>query len=274
MGRVVALRVPSTVDPAFDEKWKPTGRQVDPSLFGDSKRCGPYGWNPWEEGSDSQRSCLDDRDCNPLSFHRSDYDYYLGNDDKCEISINVHLFNTIGAPTIKLHLGREPTEDVSSKTLKRLQISMEKKLQSKKKNLTKKGRKQASVKKAKPVLWRKRATEQPQYVEKGASNFLEELADILPFNLCGPPFNHDMTIGDDEGDDEDNEDEEEGKTKMKLKSKCQNQNGIPTMMASVMNFVMYSKNFSKQTVMMEMNLMGFRYTYGAGLIFDIDDVVL
>jgi mRNA deadenylase 3'-5' endonuclease subunit Ccr4 len=196
MGRVVALRVPSTVDPAFDEKWKPTGRQVDPSLF-DNKRCGPYGWNPWEEGSDSQRSCLDDRDCNPLSFHRSDYDYYLGNDDKCEISINVHLFNTIGAPTIKLHLGREPTEDVS-KTFQRLQISMQKKL---KKKMTKKG-KQASVGIAKPVLWRKRATEQPQNVEKDTSNFLEELADILPFNLCGPPFSHDMTIGDDEGDDE------------------------------------------------------------------------
>ena len=108
----------------------------DPSLF-DNKRCGPCGWNPWEEGSDSQRSCLDDRDCNPLSFHRSDYDYYLGNDDKCEISIDVHLFNTVGAPAIKLHLGREPTEDVS-KTLQRLQISMEKKLSKKKK--TKKGK--------------------------------------------------------------------------------------------------------------------------------------
>ncbi len=199
MGRVVALRVPSAVDPAFDEKWKPTGRQVDPSLF-DNKRCGSYGWNPWEEGSDSQRSCLDDRDCNPLSFHRSDYDYYLGNDDKCEISINVHLFNTIGAPTIKLRFGRAPHEEVS-KTIQRLQISMEKRLSTKKKKTKKKG-KQASVKKAKPVLWQKRATEQPQNVEKDTSTFLEEFADILPFNLCGPLCHDNMTIGDDEGDDE------------------------------------------------------------------------
>ena len=62
--------------------------------------------------------------------------------------------------------------------------------------------------------------------------------------------------------------------KMKSKSTCQKQIGIPTMMASMMNLVMYSKNFSKQTVMMVMNLMGFRYAHGAGLIFNIDDVSL
>ena len=32
-GRVVGLRLPSTVDPAFDEKCKPNNRRVDPSLF-------------------------------------------------------------------------------------------------------------------------------------------------------------------------------------------------------------------------------------------------
>ena len=56
---------------------------------------------------------------------------------------------------------------------------------------------------------------------------------------------------------------------MNSKSTCQNQHGILTTTASVMNLVMYLKNFSKQTVM---NLMVFRYELEGRLIFNIDDV--
>lgn len=181
MGRVVGLRLPSTVDPAFDEKCKPNGRRVDPSLFLDdkNKKCGSHGWNPWEEGNNdsdsSRRSCLDDRHHNFFSFHHSDYDYYPDNDVKCQVSIDVHLFNTKDATSMKIHMTRDPTEGLE-KTLQRLQISMEKKLSKKKKK--KKGKQQLAS--ANPILWRKR-----QQVVKETSYF-EDLTDILPINLCNP----------------------------------------------------------------------------------------
>eukprot|EP00577_Skeletonema_sp_RCC1716_P019297 CAMPEP_0113375896 /NCGR_PEP_ID=MMETSP0013_2-20120614/2344_1 /TAXON_ID=2843 ORGANISM="Skeletonema costatum, Strain 1716" /NCGR_SAMPLE_ID=MMETSP0013_2 /ASSEMBLY_ACC=CAM_ASM_000158 /LENGTH=329 /DNA_ID=CAMNT_0000257949 /DNA_START=11 /DNA_END=997 /DNA_ORIENTATION=+ /assembly_acc=CAM_ASM_000158 len=152
-GRVVGLRLPSSVDPAFDEKCKPNGRRVDPSLFlGDKdKKCGSTGWNPWEEeGSDSQRSCLDDRHKNYFSFHHSDYDYYE-NDDKCQVSIDVHLFNNKDGTSMKIHMARDPSEGLD-KTLQRLKISMEKKLSKKKKK--KKGKQQVTS--INPIVWRKR----------------------------------------------------------------------------------------------------------------------
>jgi mRNA deadenylase 3'-5' endonuclease subunit Ccr4 len=176
MGRVVGLRLPSTVDPTFDETCKPNGRRVDPSLFcqDKNKKCGSSGWNPWEQGNDSRRSCLDDRHRNFFSFHHSDYDYYPDNDDKCQISIDVHLFNTKDA-SMKIHMTRDSSESVD-KTLQRLQISMEKKLSKTKKK--KKGKQQvASVN---PILWRKR-----QEVVKETSYF-EDLTDIIPINLCNP----------------------------------------------------------------------------------------
>jgi len=179
-GRVVGLRLPSSVDPAFDEKCKPNGRRVDPSLFlGDKdKKCGSTGWNPWEEeGSDSQRSCLDDRHKNYFSFHHSDYDYYE-NDDKCQVSIDVHLFNNKDGTSMKIHMARDPSEGLD-KTLQRLKISMEKKL-SKKKN-KKKGKQQVTS--INPIVWRKR---ERQHAVREETSYFEDLADIIPINLCNP----------------------------------------------------------------------------------------
>lgn len=177
-GRVVGLRLPSTVDPAFDEKCKPNGRRVDPSLFlsgTEKKKYGPSGWNPWDEGSDSQRSCLDDRQKNYFSFLNSDYDYYA-NDDKCQVCIDVHLFNKKDQTWIKVHMARDPSESLD-KTLQRLKISLEKKISNKKKK--KKGKQQVTS--INPIVWRKR--ERQQEVTKETS-YIEDLADTIPINLC------------------------------------------------------------------------------------------
>ena len=58
------------------------------------------------------------------------------------------------------------------------------------------------------------------------------------------------------------------KATTKLKSIGRNRTGIPTMMA----YVICSKDFSKQTVMIVRSLMGFRYIHVAGLMFNIDNV--
>ena len=178
-GRVVGLRLPSTVNPAFDEKCKPNSRRVDPSSFlcGDDEKRGSHGWNPWEgEESGNQRSCFDDRHHNYFSFHRSDYDYY--EDDASKVTIDVHLFNKEEAASMKIHMARDPKEGLD-KTLQRLKISLEKKLLKKKK--TKKG-KQQSTTPMHPTVWRRQKRQQ----DVQETTYFEDFTDILPINLCDP----------------------------------------------------------------------------------------
>ncbi|KAL7550367.1 hypothetical protein ACHAWF_013611 [Thalassiosira exigua] len=137
-GCIVGLRLPPDVEGEFDSKYKPTTRRVDPSKF-----------LVLEEGKSSdeylQNAGVQDARRNPWKEVA----------ETATVSLNIHLSNRNdpSSKSTKIQLLRDPSEDVTQ-TLKRLQLTMQKKLGGKKKK-TKKPKKGVSSQSESAVLLRK-----------------------------------------------------------------------------------------------------------------------
>lgn len=127
-GRIVGLRLPANVDSSFDSKNKPIDRRIDASTFlasiqglasiiyGSNEKtklqAAMDGWSAWEKI-----------------------------DATANIALDICLSNESdpSSKPIKVHMIRDPNEDISQ-TLKRLQLTLQKKLGGKKKKKQKKGK--------------------------------------------------------------------------------------------------------------------------------------
>mmetsp|Transcript_24748 Transcript_24748/g.59661 ORF Transcript_24748/g.59661 Transcript_24748/m.59661 type:complete len:1020 (+) Transcript_24748:65-3124(+) len=119
-GRIVGLCLPSHVDSDFDSKNKPIDRRVDPTKF----------LTDVEERSEVKAQDMTD-----------DFNQWKEKYDITNIALDIYMYNQNdpSAKPIKIRMIRDPNEDVS-KTLQRLQLSVQKKIGGKKKK-QKKGKK-------------------------------------------------------------------------------------------------------------------------------------
>eukprot|EP00584_Thalassiosira_punctigera_P022339 CAMPEP_0172557528 /NCGR_PEP_ID=MMETSP1067-20121228/73752_1 /TAXON_ID=265564 ORGANISM="Thalassiosira punctigera, Strain Tpunct2005C2" /NCGR_SAMPLE_ID=MMETSP1067 /ASSEMBLY_ACC=CAM_ASM_000444 /LENGTH=1101 /DNA_ID=CAMNT_0013346633 /DNA_START=230 /DNA_END=3536 /DNA_ORIENTATION=- len=200
-GLIVGLRLPPGVDSDFDSKCKPTARRVDPSEFlpmgGEEAEHGPRrkemqrGANGWKKSTHGADLPLIDRLLHVHSTEGVALDIYLTNQN-----------DPSGEP-IKIHMVRDPNEDIP-KTLQRLQLSVQKKVGGKKqKKKKKKGKDTQSGGGGKQgdeaVLWRKKP--QVDFIPAVEPTLLEdnklEVEDaptlwdgfydaFMPINVCNP----------------------------------------------------------------------------------------
>ena len=150
-GRIVGLRLPPDIDSDFDTKNKPTGRRVDPSEY-----LAKIDSNITQEASGTSLQ--------GLQYWWDLHHWSKESDNTAHVALDIHLSNDqddgSSSEPIKVRLIRDPKEDMS-KTLQRLQLTLQKKLGGKqKKKKTKKGGKEGKQSKqddnAEAVLWHKK----------------------------------------------------------------------------------------------------------------------
>ena len=194
-GRIVGLRLPPSVDSNFDEKCKPFDRRVDLSPFL------AKGTDEEEEGGGpAKKKMRVDGWTNNEAFRNMPFN--AQSTEGMSISLGIHLTNEndpSGKP-VKLHMIRDPNEDVP-KTLQRLQLSVQKKVGGKKKKQKKKkgNTADAGAKQDEAVLWRKKPKveiipavepallEEDPLVVEDAPTFWDGIYDaFVPINVCKP----------------------------------------------------------------------------------------
>ncbi|KAL7544008.1 hypothetical protein ACHAXR_013415 [Thalassiosira sp. AJA248-18] len=238
-GHIIGLRLPSNIDSDFDTKNKPTDRRVDPSKFLVKKQLIVD-----DDDTTTVRSSSSSSKEETMQHHTNDDDHWAKwktPKSIANIALDIHLVSSSSSssnPTtnnnnndsepssepIKVRMIRDPNEDIS-KTLQRLQLTVQKKLGGKKKKHKKPNKKVinkgddaeygATGKQGdddqQAVLWRKKPTDdgktasvdlQPTTVSslpRDKTLDTDTLLDgfynaMLPINVCNPWSDNDVVI--------------------------------------------------------------------------------